>query len=96
MMYDEIFELAKSLMVIYDRMYEELEPLVLDIINNNICDIKLIEHTLDLLFGVPTEKGEKLYRKLCEYYSHINKEYADDYLDFYDEMYGEEKVLKKN
>ena len=96
-MNDVVFEqLAAS----YDAAYEILLPVVENIINNKITDIDLIEHTLDQILDIHTEKGFNLFLKLVFYYSSIHLEKSFAYIDMLKEYRSEEyeqyvKKLKK-
>ena len=83
------------LIKLYKQAHKEIKPEVLYIIKNNIKDIRLIEHTLDKLLNIPTEKCYILFTKLCNYVSKFDKETAEDYLEIYNEIYGEEENIKK-
>ena len=53
---------------LYEDYYNDLKPLVINLINNNITDINLIENYLDSLLNIPLTKAYLLFKKLCEYY----------------------------
>lgn len=79
----EIFKMVKDLNNLYEVNYNYIKVLVLDLINNNNKDIKLIEYYLDTLLNIPTEKSYKLYIKLCNYYKNVNKDNAEFYIKEY-------------
>lgn len=87
---DNIIELAKGLMNSYEKMYELCYLEVERIIQYRICDINLIEHTLDMTLDIYTEKGFYLFLKLLLYYRTINLENAQDYLEILKENRFEE------
>ena len=82
-MNEEVFKLVSTLNDLYESNYKNIEPLVLELINNNIKDINLIESYLDTLLSIPTDKSYILLKRLCDYYKTINKENADFYIREY-------------
>jgi len=92
---NELNDMLSNFMDLCDLTYQEIEPRVLHIIKNNIKDINLIEHTLDILLNVPTEKGCTLFIKLCNYISKFNRQLADEYLEIYDDIYSEHHQKRK-
>ena len=100
-MSDEVFkELSKELTKQYDEAYNIWVLVVDNIINNKLRDIDLIEHTLDNIIGIYTEKGFNLFIKLLFYYSSVDLEKSYDYFDILKEQRSEEydeyiKKLKK-
>lgn len=91
----EIKYLIEDLYVMYEYMTKMLKKDVTFLIRNNIKDIKTIEIYLDQLLNIPTDKANKLFKQLCDYYMTINKENAESYLEIYKEMYEEEPKNKK-
>ena len=91
----ELREMALGLVELYDIAYKEIKPCVYNIINNHVRNIVYIEHTLDNLLNIPYEPCYQLFFKLCEYVSTFDKECADDYLEIFEELYGEEPKEKK-
>ena len=104
---DEILELAKSLVNLYEEAYNLYEPMVQGIIDNKIRDINYIEKVIDHVMDIYTEKGFYLCIQLILYYSMVNydnaKEYIeilkesreDEYQEFIKKIKKEEKKLKK-
>ena len=92
---DNIKKLAKKLSNMYETMYQQVESQVNDIINKNITDINTIEHCLDYILGIPTDKGWNLFQRLASYYMIINKGNALSYLEIYKEMYDIKLKTKK-
>ena len=90
MLDDNLRYLAKQLLDSYDVMYNLCYPEVERIINNQIKDINLIEHTLDQALDIYTEKGFNLFLKLVFYYSTIDTEKAYEYLNILKEIREEE------
>ena len=92
----DILELAKEINNIYDMEYNNLKPQVDFIIKNRMLDLKLIEKVLERLL-IPTDKCYELFKKLCYYTATFNSNFAYEYLNLYDELYGEEEqsLLKK-
>lgn len=86
--YANIINLAKELNCLYEEMYQQLNLSVDYIIKNKITSTNTIEHCLDLVLGIPTEKGEQLFYKLCKYYLTVNEQNAKEYFDIYEENYG--------
>ncbi len=78
---DRIKKLAEELAKSYETAYNLCYPQVEYIINNNITDINIIEHTLDQVLDIYTEEGFYLFLKLLIYYRSINPENAKDYLE---------------
>ena len=97
--YNEIKQLAKTLYDLWKQNYQLVEPIVLDIINSRSKSSSLIESYLDDLLNIPTDESYELFKKLCAYYSTIDKEGADFYLNTWNEMYEddyqEEVKIKK-
>lgn len=95
---DNIYDLVKKLYELYEVLYLDLVDDVSYIIKKNIRNTKFIENTLDNLLNVPTDKAYNLFITLCNYYMTIDKEAALNYIDIYQELYGEEKpkIKKKD
>ena len=72
-------ELASELVSLYKVNLDIAEKEIKNIIINNIKDTHVIEHTLDKLLEIPTEKSERLYNFLCEYLDTIQEEKAKSY-----------------
>lgn len=79
-------EIAKCWEVKYKICYSEVER----IINNKITDTRVIEHTLDDILDIYTEKGFYLFLKLLLYYRTIDYESAKDYLEILKEFRPDE------
>ena len=97
-MVDERFkELAKELMKSYEEAYNIYSQEVERIINNKITDDVLIEHTLDAILDIYTEKGFYLFLKLLFYYSTVNLEKSYTYFDILKDERREEydEYIKK-
>ena len=99
-MNNDIKELAQGLVNCWEEMYNIYYPEVERIITYQIKDTNLIEHTLDHILDIYTEKGFKLYLKLVFYYSTFNIEGAYAYINILKEERQEEyeeyvKKLKK-
>ena len=92
---NELKTMVKSLMELYDIAYLQIKPNVEYIVDNDIKDLNIIEHTLETLLDIPTNEGYNLFVKLCNYMSKFNKELADEYLEIYDDLYGEAKPKTK-
>ena len=93
---EELRVAFKSLEKLYGLAYKEIRPEILYIIKNNIKDIGLIEHKLDMLLNIPSKECYILFVKLCEYVSKFNKTLADEYLDIYRDLYEEDvSIVKK-
>lgn len=97
-------QLAKELACLYEKAYCLYEPQVKWIINNKVKDPNLIEHTLDYVMDIYTEKGFYLFMELLLYYSTVNYSNAKDYLEILKTQREDEylefikkyqKVLKK-
>ena len=87
--------MAKKLNELYELAYNQIKPQVTYIIKNNIKDINFIDHVFDALLDIPTDKCYNLFIKLCDYVSTFNSKIAKDYLEIYEELYGEEESKKK-
>ena len=58
------------------------------IINNKVVDKMKIERMLDYIMSLfPTPDTTRLYNRLCDYYSTIDKEASNDYKTYYKKMY---------
>ena len=94
-MEDTFDEIVNSLKDLYEKEYQRLKPLVNDIISNNITNINTIETVLDELLCCYDERCMNLFLKLCNYYSGINEEYANEYMKFYKEEFVEDFNYEK-
>lgn len=97
-MSDEVLKkLANELLKKYDEAYNIWCLAVNNIINNKITDIELIEHTLDQIMDIYTEKGFNLFIKLLFYYSSVDLEKSYAYFDILKEQRSEEydEYIKK-
>ena len=83
-------ELARNLACLYEESYKTYKQEVNYIINYHIKDINYIERTLDYIMDIYTDKGFILFLKLCTYYSTINYQGANAYLDILKEQRKEE------
>ena len=96
---DEINDLIKNNWDYLSKLYElECQQLRLNIdciIEHQIKDINVLEKTLDRLLNIPTEKGYLLFQVLCEYVSKFDKSMVDDYVAFYNNIYGEDECIKR-
>ena len=94
---EKLNELAKELVKSYNELYNIYVKEVDRIINNNINDTDLIEHTLDGILDIYTEKGFYLFLKLLFYYSTINLEKSYTYFDILEDERREEydEYIKK-
>ena len=91
---NEIKELAAGLVKIYEIKYEMVKPQVINIIKNRITNKDIIEHTLDQTLDIPTDKGYELHSLLCRYFSMIDKESAEFYMNEYNNFWNEEDEEK--
>ena len=91
---NEIKELAAGLVKIYEIKYEMVKPQVINIIKNRITNKGIIEHTLDQTLDIPTDKGYELHSLLCRYFSMIDKESAEFYMNEYNNFWNEEDEEK--
>ena len=91
---DEIKELASGLVKIYEIKYEMVKPQVITIIKNRITNKDIIEHTLDQTLDIPPDKGYELHSLLCRYFSMIDKESAEFYMNEYNNFWNEEDEEK--
>ena len=91
---DEIKELAAGLVKLWEIKYEMVKPQVINIIKNRITNKDIIEHTLDQTLDIPTDKGYELHSLLCRYFSMIDKESAEFYMNEYNNFWNEEDEEK--
>ncbi len=89
---ENIFRLAKEMNKQYEIMYINWKSIINSLINNKVTDSVTIEKCLDRTMDILTNKGYDLFMKLCKYYATINQKAAQEYLDIYNELYGEEKT----
>lgn len=62
----------------------------------NITKSSVIEHLLDqLLSMIQTNKTRDLYSRICIYYHAINMEAAMEYAQYYLDFYNDDTVIKK-
>ena len=92
---DKIKPLIQELIDLYDIAYEHIKPKVTYIINNEIKDIDFICHILDELLNIPTDKSYNLFIELCNYTYKFDKNIANEYLEIYQELYGEDEKENK-
>ena len=85
---DEIMTLAAKLAKLHEIIYQQMQEEVELIIKTKSTDIDRIEHCLDTLLDIPTQKGYDLLQRLCNYYMLINNQNATFYLKAYQEMHG--------
>ena len=88
-MNNELIHLFEELNILYEKYVNDLEPTIIDLINNNSKDINLIEKYLDQLLSIPTNKSYELFSLLSNYYLNINKENAIFYIKEYKKLYKE-------
>ena len=88
-MNNELIHLFEELNILYEKYVNDLEPTIIDLINNNSKDINLIEKYLDQLLSIPTNKSYELFILLSNYYLNINKENAIFYIKEYKKLYKE-------
>ena len=95
--YDGFENIAKQIIELYEIKYNIIKPVAMNIISNKIVDAFIIEHILDETLDIPTNKGYELHISLCKYYSNIDKEsaqfYIDEYHHLWDDDYDEEEDL---
>ena len=92
---DNIMSIAKCMMQLQETMYNQWKPIVGWIIEKKMTDKKTIEQCLDMVMDILTDKGYALFIELCNYYATIDEEAANEYLNIYNELYGEEAKVKK-
>ena len=92
---NHIKSLANDLMELYALAYKQVKPKISYIIKNDIKDIKFIESVLEELLNIPTSKCYKLFIKLCDYVKTFNHKLANDYQNYYIELYGDETLKER-
>lgn len=80
--YARILDNAKEL---EKRNYKEVVLRINYIIDNNIKDISIIEHTLDLLLSFSFVNVDDEFNRLNDYYESVNSEYSNEYKLIYKE-----------
>ena len=95
MLSEDIIKMMVQLMDLCDLAYEQIKPEVDYIIKNQIKDVNRIDACLEQLLNIPTEKCHQLYVKLCAYYAIFNEQNAKEYLEIYDELYGDDNELTR-
>ena len=88
--YDELNGMFSKLMDLYDLAYEDIKRDVEYIILNGIRDEYIIEKLFDNVINIPTDKCYKLFVDLCAYVSRFNKEIVNDYIEVYNDLYGDD------
>ena len=101
MLDNDIRIIAERLLDYYEDSYKIYRPRVKMIISNKITDINYIEHTLDGVLDIYTDKGFLLFIELLAYYKNVNYRNARDYLEILKEDREEEykdfvKRIKKS
>ena len=89
---DGIKEMVRSLMDLYDIAYENVKKDVEYIILNGITDEIIIDHVFDNILNIPTDKCYRLFVDLCDYVSCFNEQMANEYMEIYKELYGDDEV----
>ena len=92
---NDLMRTARKLNELYELSYNQIKPQVTYIIKNNIKDINFIDHVFDELLNIPTEKCYKLFKKLCDYVETFNIKLVKEYLEIYEELYGDDKPKEK-
>ena len=92
---NNIKEMFGGLLEIYKLEYRQLKPQVAYIINNRVVDMNQIEYIFERLLNVPYEPCYQLFLKLCAYVSTFNKQIAFEYIEIYNDLYGEEEPKTK-
>ena len=88
---DEIKAIAVQLQQLQKQAYIVYEPLVTNLIAQQVKGNSQIEHLLDgILDFCGDNKMLLLYKKLCRYYWDINPQATADYINFYKEMWDSE------
>ena len=87
---DNIKQLANLLMNSYNEAYDYYKPIVNMIIKTKNKDINYIEHILDNVMDIYTDKGFDLFIELLNYYKTINKDNAQEYLEILKDSREEE------
>ena len=88
--YDELNGMFSKLMDLYDLAYEDIKRDVEYIILNDIRDEYIIEKLFDNVINIPTDKCYKLFVDLCAYVSRFNKGIVNDYIEVYNDLYGDD------
>ena len=92
--FENIYNTAKKLSKLYEIQYEYAKTMVIYIIKNRITIPSVIESCLDETLNIPTDKGYELHSILCGYYSVINREIAEFYMNEYHQLWGEDEEWK--
>lgn len=86
-MIDDNFKIiVNKLKALSEVEFNNLIEIVNNIVDNNITDEWLIEHTLDRslnLYYIDEIQLRVIYMKLINYYHRINPDASDDYLMYY-------------
>ncbi len=88
----DLREMFDGLMDLYDLAYEEIRRDVEIVILNGIKDEEIIAHIFDNILNVPTERCFELFNDLCDYTSTFNQGLVDDYIDIYNDLYGDDDI----
>ena len=100
MEYEEEYELLKEMFADLERLYiyeyNRIKPYVYKIINNNICDIQYIEKVFDFLLNVPYGPCYELFTMLCDYVARFDEDMAFEYMELWDDLYGEDEEIKND
>lgn len=82
---------AQQLQALQKQALNEFMPLVENIIENRISNVKQIEGVLDRLMEVAADgEGLDLYRRLCRHLYSLNQQSALFYVQSWKEMWDEE------
>lgn len=85
---DDLVNMARGLMELYDIAYEQVKPKVQYLIVHHVQDMNVIDHIFDEVLNIPTEKAYQLYLQLCNYVATFNPKEAKEYIDLYYDLYG--------
>ena len=88
---DAIVQLAEEMRELAEQGIAESEPVVKGIISSRSEEVGQIERTLDqLLDFCSVPRGVELFRSLCRYYWHLDREGAAFYVLRYREMWDDD------
>ena len=91
-LFESVISIAEQLKSLTEYQLSLMMPEIEYIINNEINNDYIIQTKLDRLIDLApwSKEGLNLFEELCMYYHSINSEEANDYFNFYKEIYDEE------
>ena len=93
---ENIYRIAEQIVRLHQKAYEVYLPLVEDVCSRTVSEDEL-SHLLDYLLDFACdEKMLGLYKRVCRKYLDVYPGCIKDYIEAYQEMWGEENSYGEN